>query len=116
MAAKAIYRRIYAAIARADSVANPYVVTSVQDVRPETGRERIRFCPFYNLKRIVFDNKPSVRTVVSAISGIYYQATIYTMILFWTTMAQDTGTEEYSLFLDSYPDDLVIVPSKKDEK
>ncbi len=31
-------------------------------------------------------------------------------------MAQDTGTEEYSVFLDSYPDDLVIVPSKTGEK
>jgi hypothetical protein len=31
-------------------------------------------------------------------------------------MAQDIGTEEYSVFLDSYPDDLVIVPSEKSGK
>ncbi|EFW90598.1 hypothetical protein ZOD2009_17930 [Haladaptatus paucihalophilus DX253] len=29
-------------------------------------------------------------------------------------MAQDTGTDNYSIYLDSQPDDLVIVPTEGD--
>ena len=35
------------------------------------------------------------------------------MIMFCCTMTQNTDRENYSVFLNSLPDDLVIIPAKE---